>query len=226
MNKDKFKQIQNEMIDKIKIPLNQVFLINSEDLIFTFDVQYTEDIGFVAIDIMKYNGQFIHTYIGQYPVTEEYHSGYFAFKEGPLLLKALNDLRLKFNLTPHLIIIDGHGQAHPRKMGIATWLGIQTNIPCIGVAKRTLIPFDYKNKLGILENAITPIFIQEEIVGYALRSQLNVKPIFVSSGHLISQKESLRIIKELKGKYRIIEPIRRADQKARKAAKGEIELDL
>ncbi|MGB1217271.1 MAG: endonuclease V, partial [Saprospiraceae bacterium] len=123
-------------------------------------------------------------------------------------------------------IIDGHGTAHPRKLGVASWVGIKTKIPSIGIAKDTLLKFDYKSNLAEAENSSLPVHLDGETVGYALRTQESIKAVFVSAGHLISQNQALDVVKRIKGEYRIPEPIRRADQKARLAAKAEIELSL
>ncbi|MEM6262922.1 MAG: endonuclease V, partial [Bacteroidota bacterium] len=88
-------------------------------------------------------------------------------------------------------------------------------------AKDPLLRVPYE--LGDEEGATCPVHFNNECIGFVVRTQSNVKPVFVSAGHLISQKEAVSIILELRGKYRTIEPIRRADQAARKFAKGMIE---
>ncbi len=226
MDKEKLSQLQEEMARKVRIPQNEPFKIRKQNLIFSFDIQYEGNKGYVAIDIQSYNGTHQGTFVGLYPVTMEYQPGYFAFREGPLLKKALEDVIRQKGFQPTVLIIDGHGQAHPRKMGIATWLGIETGIPSIGVAKEPLLKTEYKTILENDAGATVDVLLNNELVGYVLRSQTDVKPIFVSAGHLISQNESLRIIKKLRGPYRVIESIRRADKIAREAADGKISLSL
>lgn len=221
MDKEKYRELQNEMADKVDIPVEgSHFKMKKHHLIFTFDIQYLGDIGFVAIDVMSYAGEKKGIFTYQYDVTVAYQPGYFAFREGPLLKQALEDLIQDQSLYPSLLVIDGHGTAHPRKLGVASWLGVQAGIPSIGVAKEPLLKTDYKATLGSEAGEIVKVELESQTVGYVLRSQTNVKPIFVSAGHKINQEEALRIAKKLRGKYRILEPIRRADKAARDAAKA------
>ncbi|MGK0388658.1 MAG: deoxyribonuclease V [Maribacter sp.] len=223
MDKEKYQQLQEEMAQKVNIPSSgSHFKMKKYQLIFTFDIQYLGDLGFVAVDVMSYEGELKGIFTYKYDVTVEYQPGYFAFREGPLLKQSLEDLIKTEGLEPSLLLIDGHGTAHPRKLGVASWLGVQTGIPSIGVAKRALLKTDYTEILGKEAGEIVEVKLEEEIVGFVLRSQTDVKPIFVSAGHEISQEEALRIAKKLRGEFRILEPVRRADRAARDAAKLDI----
>ncbi len=226
MDKEKLKEQQNQMRDQIEIPEGKHFKMRKHELIFSFDIQYEGEVGFVAVDIQSYGGDHKGTFVGRYPATVEYQPGYFAFREGPLLQAALEDVKNKLRFHPSLLVIDGHGQAHPRRMGVATWLGIKTQTPSIGIAKEPLLKTPFKNELGLNKGDVVDVLLEEKKVGFVLRSQTNVNPIFVSAGHRISQEEALRIAKKLSGEYRVVEPIRRADKMARSAAKGEVVLDL
>ncbi|ANQ49725.1 endonuclease V [Flammeovirga sp. MY04] len=192
-----------------------------EDAVCSMDVAYTEDCAFVSCDIMREKtGEWINTFVTMHELpTTPYQSGYFAYYEGPLLLECLQILNKKLKLTPSLVIVDGHGLAHPRKFGIACWLGLKIDIPTIGVAKKPMIP--HQIELGTGKFSIAPLLLDEEVVGVAFRSNKGVKPIYISPGHLISLDASIYWIKKFHGDYRIFEPIRRADQAVRKAAKGE-----
>lgn len=221
MDKEKYKQLQNEMANKVIIPEGKPFLLKNHQLIFTFDIQYEGEVGYVAVDIQNYEGQHKGVFTYKYDATVPYQSGYFAFREGPLLKKALEEVSKNEGYQASLLVIDGHGTAHPRKLGVASWLGVETGIASIGVAKEPLLKMDYKDLLGNDEKDVLEIKLENEKVGYVLRSQTRVKPIFVSAGHLISQEEALRISIGLRSEYRILEPIRRADQAARLAAKAD-----
>lgn len=219
MNKEDYIQQQNELLSKLRIPVkgdSDDFFLQKGMLIFSFDIQYTSTKGYVAIDVQEWEGENKGVFLKACNLAEEYEPGLFAFREGPLLYEALKAAENQYGKAS-LLVIDGHGTAHFRKMGVASWVGIYANIPSIGVAKKTLLPYD--DELNEDKNSILPIILEEECVGYVLRSQKGIKPIFVSTGHLISQYQALEITKELVGKYRIIEPIRRADQAARKFAK-------
>lgn len=216
-----FEKQQLALLQQLEIyPLGAEFYLNEEDQIVTVDIQYQDQWGYVALDVYEWQTDQHQIYLSQEPIVEDYIPGYFAFREGPLLAAALTKMIEDYDIQPALLIIDGHGIAHPRRMGLASWIGIKMQLPSIGVAKRSLLKFDYQ--LGEPAGSTFAIHQQNELLGYVLRTQDGVKPLFVSAGHKISQDEALRIVFALRSKYRLIEPIRRADQAARKFAKGEI----
>ncbi|MCX7990837.1 MAG: endonuclease V [Proteobacteria bacterium] len=119
-------------------------------------------------------------------------------------LTAIMKLKSDFSL----IIADGQGIAHPRRFGIASHLGVLLNIPAIGCAKKRLV-----GKFQMPENisgAFTYLYDGEEKIGAVLRTKVNVKPLFISPGHLVDIESSVRIIISLIGKYRLPEPVREA----------------
>lgn len=133
-----------------------------------------------------------------------YIPGLLSFREIPMLLKAWEKLKIK----PDVIVVDGVGIAHPRRLGIATHLGLLLNLPTIGVSKNVLIGTyeEPEAKPG----SFTYLYDKDEIIGAALRTKLKVKPVFVSPGHLITLAESIDIIKNCIQKYRLPEPTRLA----------------
>lgn len=145
---------------------------------------------------------------------------FFCFCEGPPFLKVVNLVQQYFNLKPDMLITDGHGIAHPRRFGVACWLGVQMNLPTIGCAKQTLL--DYNGVLGKKRGSWLAVWLESEMVGKVLRTQDGVKPIFVSAGHRISLTTAAEVIFNLAPRYRLCEPLRRADQAARAFAKGKI----
>ena len=221
MDKSEYKKIQRELLSKLVIPsIEQDFILNEGEVIFTFDIQYQNQTAYVAVDVQRWKGENLGVFLKQYPVEEEYQSGYFAFREGPILEKSFQEIVRTTSFRPKLLIIDGHGTAHPRKLGVATWMGIKCKIPSIGVAKRTLL--SYEGELGETAESKLAVCLDDEIVGYVLRTQDGIKPVFVSSGTGLSQEKSLEIISQLRGEYRIIAPIRRADHAAREFARKNI----
>jgi deoxyribonuclease V len=149
--------------------------------------------------------------------TFPYVSGYLAFREVPALLQAWNqipDTSPKGELAkqkPDLMILDGQGITHPRKMGIASHFGLLENVPAIGCAKSML--FGKFDDLGSEKFSSAPIYGKGELLGYALRTKDKVQPVYISPGHLITVEESLEIMKNCTGKYRIPEPTRLAHEK-------------
>jgi deoxyribonuclease V len=144
-----------------------------------------------------------------HPLSFPYIPGFFAFSCGPAVLSILGKTQV-----PDLIIFPGRGIAHPRRIGLASHLGILLNLPTIACSKRALTQ-NYKepekNK-GSYEYMLEG----KEKVGIALRSKNNTKPIFVSPGHRVSINSSLKVILRCCTKYRLPEPLREAQILARR----------
>jgi deoxyribonuclease V len=139
-----------------------------------------------------------------------YLPGLLAFRELPPVLDALAALKQ----TPELIVCDGYGVAHPRRLGLASHLGVTVGIPTIGVAKT---PFLYTAKTpGPQRGSRTPLLDGEETVGAALRTRTDVKPVYVSAGHLIDLDHACAHTLVLTGRYRLPETIRQADRLCRR----------
>jgi deoxyribonuclease V len=135
-----------------------------------------------------------------------YVPGYLSFREGPAVIKALKTLKT----GPDLILFDGQGIAHPAGMGIATHIGMLLRTPAIGCAKSRLVG-NYKEP-GITKGSFSYLRIRDRIIGAVVRTRENVKPVFVSPGHMIDLKDSIDIVLHCTGRYRIPEPLREADR--------------
>jgi deoxyribonuclease V len=136
--------------------------------------------------------------------TFPYVPGLLSFREVPSLLEAWT----KLGTEPDLVMFDGQGIAHPRRIGIASHSGLLLNRPTIGCAKSVLVG---KYKEPELERGNWSVMVdKDEIVGAALRTKTKVQPIFVSPGHLIILEEAINITLECYGGYRQPEPTRRA----------------
>jgi deoxyribonuclease V len=133
-----------------------------------------------------------------------YRSGLLTFREGPALI----NLFKKIGWNPDIIFFDGQGYAHPRRMGIATHLGLFLDRATIGCAKSRLIG-NYK-KPGNKKGCYSPLLHKETVIGAVLRTRDNVKPIFVSSGNHINLKKAIEITLSCTTKFRIPEPVREA----------------
>ncbi|NPA34936.1 MAG: endonuclease V [Chlorobi bacterium] len=132
-----------------------------------------------------------------------YIPGLLAFREMPAITKL--SLHLE---KPDLIMVDGHGIAHPRRAGIAVHIGIWAGIPTIGVAKKKLVgtyemPCEEKG-------CQTFLYDRSEKIGIVLRSRTGVKPIFVSPGNLINLSQAIDVTLKSCLKYRLPEPTRLA----------------
>lgn len=146
-----------------------------------------------------------------------YVPGYLAFREVPALVDAWDLLPVK----PDVLVVDGHGIAHPRRLGVATHFGIVTGQASIGCAKKLLcgsfaMPPPERG-------AFAPLVDKSEVVGFALRSKFKTAPVFVSPGHLLGLSNSLDILSQCLGKYRIPEPTRLAHLTVNRFRRGELQ---
>lgn len=146
--------------------------------------------------------------IAHRPTTFPYIPGFLSFREIPAVLDALSQI----NLTPDLILCDGQGIAHPRRFGIACHLGVLIDLPTIGVAKSWLIG-NYR-EVPNQRGAWQPMRAKGETIGAVLRTRVNVKPVYVSSGHRISLQTAIDYVLQCTPKYRLPETTRWADKLA------------
>ena len=188
------------------------------------DVAYTkigiQEYGCCSIIIIDYNTLNIIQeigYIGEVDV--EYHPGFLSFRELPLVLEASKQIEI----MPDIFIFDGNGILHPKRMGIATHASFYLNKPCIGVAKTFFrveenLSFDMPyNYIGASTNIVSK---NNEILGIALRTRQNCKPIFVSVGNYMSLENAKTIIIHCVNKEsRIPIPTRLADIETHKLRK-------
>lgn len=133
-----------------------------------------------------------------------YVPGLLSFREIPMLLEALKGLKSR----PDVILCDGQGTAHPRRMGLASHLGVFLNQPTIGCAKSRLV--GEFSSLGRGKGDFSLLYHHGTVVGAAARTRGGVKPVFVSPGHRITLEESLEIVFRCSPVYRVPEPVRKA----------------
>ena len=134
---------QIELAKKVVIPQGKDdYLLKSEDIIFSLDVQYVGDQAYVAVDTMRGNGELLGIFGSLQTVNFPYIPQFFSFREAPVLLAAIAKVQEKTNLNPDLLLIDGHGVAHPRRFGVACYVGVELQIPTIGCAKEPLMKYE------------------------------------------------------------------------------------
>ena len=112
----------------------------------------------------------------------------------------------------HVLVCDGQGLAHPRRFGIACHLGVETGLVTIGVGKSRLCG-DHQDP-DIQRGAWASLRDGEEEIGRVVRTSRSVKPVFVSLGHRISLEQAVELVLTCATRYRLPEPIRRADRLA------------
>jgi deoxyribonuclease V len=218
MDLDQLEEEQAYLAKQIYIPQEEID-IHPYSIIFGVDIQYVEETAYVAMAAYSHSGKLLETFALETATGMEYVPGYFCFREGPPILRTIRKILATQNLIPDLMLIDGHGIAHPRRLGVASYVGLQTNIPTIGIAKKALL--HYEGDLAPSRGSHLDIRLNNETVGAVLRTQDDIKPVFVSPGYKISLQQSIDITLNFSNPYRLANPIRSADQAARAYAKGE-----
>jgi deoxyribonuclease V len=141
------------------------------------------------------------------PLTVPYVPGFLALREGPLIEVALGKLRS----DPDVLLIDGHGVAHPRRFGIAAQLGVLLDRVTIGVGKTRLcgIPAEPGPAVG---DRVPLISEEGENIGVLLRSRAGCRPLYVSTGHRISHDAAAEVVELCLRGNRLPEPLHLADR--------------
>jgi deoxyribonuclease V len=137
-----------------------------------------------------------------------YVPGLLSFREVPPLIEAYRKIREK----PDVLLCDGQGIAHPRKLGFAAHLGLCLGIPTVGCAKSRLCG-DHES-LSLRKGSSKPLLVRGEQLGLVFCSRDGVKPIYISPGHLSDIASSERLISRCLRRYRIPEPLRLAHLEA------------
>ena len=162
-----------------------------------------------AVAVLGYPGlELLETAIARRPTTFPYIPGLLSFRELPAVLEALEQL----SELPDLLLCDGQGIAHPRRFGIASHLGLLTDIPSIGVAKTRLCGTHEEppNQRG----AWMPLRMEDEVIGAVLRTRPGVKPLYISPGHRISLATAIQYVVACCTRYRLPETTRHAHRLA------------
>jgi deoxyribonuclease V len=137
--------------------------------------------------------------------TFPYISGFLGFREAPALIEAFKTLTER----PHIFMMDGHGWSHPRRLGIASHLGILLDISTIGVAKSILVGHP-ASELGENRGDRTPLIWKGEKIGMLLRTKTRCNPLIISTGHRVSLDTAVELVLQCLTRYRLPEPTRQA----------------
>jgi len=200
--------IQNQLRHQVKTSVD----FGELGTVAGVDVGVKSDVGRAAIVVLDYPSLFPREAgIAEMPVTFPYVPGLLAFREIPVVLAALERL----SIEPDLFIVDGHGLAHPRRMGIACHLGVVLDKPSIGCAKSKLVGqyAEPSQEAGHW----TELRDQGEVIGAALRTRPGTTPVFVSVGHRIDLPTAISVVLRCTRGYRLPETTRWAHRIARGA---------
>lgn len=144
--------------------------------------------------------------VARAPLRFPYVPGLLSFREGPALLAALRRLRT----SGDALMLDGHGLAHPRRLGIASHLGVITDLPAVGCAKSRLVGRHDEPGPHVGDTAL--LLDGDEVIGRVLRTREGVRPIYVSIGHRVDLDRAVEWVLGCCGGFRLPEPTRRADR--------------
>jgi deoxyribonuclease V len=199
--------LQKEMVKDVIY--NKPIDLSTVKLVAGVDVSVKENVSQAAVVVLSYPDlKPVETVLEKMPTPFPYIPGLLSFREGPVLENAFRQLQHE----PDVFIFDGMGRAHPRRIGIATQMGLWLQKPTIGCGK-TLLTGKYvepPNERG----AYAELIDKGETIGVILRTRSGVKPVFISVGHLADLATSVDLVIQCTTKYRLPEPIRFAHQAA------------
>lgn len=205
INLEQLKLTQQQLAEQVNLTddfNSSITLIGGTDVGFEDEGKITR----AAIVILTYpDFHVVEYHVARLKTEFPYIPGYLSFREYPALLSAWEQVEHK----PDLLLVDGQGVAHPRRLGIASHLGLLLDMPTIGVAKKRLC--GHYNPLPKVAGQVTPLTDKQQQIGWVLQSKNNCNPLFISSGHRISQDSALKWVNLCLRGYRLPEPTRWAD---------------
>ena len=152
--------------------------------------------------------QLVTSVIARKPTCFPYVPGLLSFREVPAVLAAMEQL----DVLPDLLLCDGQGIAHPRRLGIASHLGLLLDVPAIGVAKTRLI--GNHDEVPDKRGAWVPLRDGNETIGAVLRTRQGIKPLYISPGHRIGLESAIAWVMACLTRYRLPETTRWAHRLA------------
>ena len=197
------QQLRREIVADRPIDLGAVRLVAG------VDVSVKENRSQAAVVVVSFPQlRPVETVRAGRPTPFPYIPGLLSFREGPVLEEAFAKLRLE----PDVFVFDGMGIAHPRRIGIASHMGLWLERPSIGCGK-TLLTGRYRD-LGAEKGAWAPLIDRGEVIGAALRTRADTSPVFISPGHLADLPTSIELVLRCSPRFRLPEPIRFAHKAA------------
>jgi deoxyribonuclease V len=168
-----------------------------------------------AVAVLTYPDlEWIAGAVAECPVSFPYVPGLLSFREVPALLAAI----ARLDPWPDLFLCDGHGLAHPRRFGLACHLGLWLGHPTVGCAKSRLC--GRHAELAGERGSTAPLIDGGQVVGSAVRTRANVKPVYVSTGHLSRLQDAIEVVVNCAPRYRLPEPLRIAHTMAKSGHRG------
>ena len=209
-------KLQQELRTKIRLqaPDKPIRTVAGADISFNKD----EETIYVGLVVLRLPTLEAIEQVGLVTKTQfPYVPGLLSFREAPGVLEAWEQLAEK----PDAVMFDGQGIAHPRRVGIASHVGLWLDKPTFGCAKSVLV--GRYEEPGLKRGESAPLVDHCEMVGVALRTKDRVKPIYVSAGHLIDLPTAVKLTLQCDGGYRQPEPTRRAHLLVNALRRGEVQ---
>ena len=196
------REVQRSLRARVRIePLD----LQSVKYVVGVDASFGEDRVYASAVVLDFPGlRQIEGAVAEQPLTFPYIPGLLSFREAPAMLAALARLKT----SPDVLIVDGHGVAHPRRFGIACHLGVLLDLPAIGCAKSILV--GQLGPLGERVGSTANLAYGDEILGRAIRTRKNSNPVYVSVGHRVDLPSAARLVMACARGYRLPEPTRLA----------------
>lgn len=193
-------------------PLN----LDNLSLVAGVDVSVKDEISRAAIVVLTFPQlHVVESVTAEVPTPFPYIPGLLSFREGGVILEA----HQKLQKQPDVYIFDGQGIMHPRRLGIASHIGLWWDAPTVGCGKTRLI--GSHQELPKERGAYAPMMDRREVVGAALRSRTSVAPVYISVGHRATLDSAIELIMRCTLRYRLPEPIRAAHNTAGNTASSD-----
>jgi deoxyribonuclease V len=161
-----------------------------------------------AVLFAAQSGEPLESSVAELPLDFPYVPGLLGFREVPAMRAAL----ARLSTVPDLLLVDGHGYAHPRRFGVACHLGVELDLPAIGCGKSRLVGEHAEPALR--RGSRRPLLHAGECIGSVLRTRTGVRPVYVSIGHRVDLATAVRLVLRFAARFRLPEPIRAADRLA------------
>jgi deoxyribonuclease V len=180
------------------------------------DVSTQDGVAYATVAVLDFPGLSVVEVQGfEAPLEFPYVPGLLSFREMPSVLGALE----KVETAVDVVVLDAQGLAHPRRMGLASHIGLFLDVPTVGCAKRVLVgTFE---EPGPEKGSATEMVHRGEVVGKVLRTREKVSPVYVSVGNGIDLDSSVELVLASSTRYRLPEPTRQAHNAANRLRRGE-----
>ncbi len=180
------------------------------------DVSTRGDQGYATVAVLSFPGLSVVEVRGyEAPLEFPYVPGLLAFREIPLVVRALEQIESDVDA----MILDAHGLAHPRGLGLASHLGLFLDVPTVGCAKSRLV--GKHEEPGREKGSVTDLIYRKKVVGRVVRTRTGVSPVYVSVGNRIDLDSAVQLVLACCTRYRLPETTRQAHNAANRLRRGE-----